>query len=78
MGVLVAFADGLGMGVLRSMTFLPIALDGLFSEDGKAKLKAVGEEFSVYSDVGVGVKYGTPSSAASRRNSKTRRSTHLS
>ena len=55
-GVL-ALADGLGRGVLRSMA-PSTALAGLFSEDGKAKLRTIGDKVSaVYSDVVLGVKY---------------------
>ena len=53
----VTSCDGLGIGVLRSMT-PPAALAGLFSEDGKAKLRTIGDKISaVYSDVELGVKY---------------------
>jgi len=82
----VTSCDGLGIGVLRSMT-PPTALAGLFSEDGKAKLRTIGDSVSsvcsdgllgVNMDGELGVKYSTPRSAASRRSSESRRATHLS
>ena len=74
----VTSCDGHGIGVLRSMT--PLAeLAGLFSEDGKAKLRSSGDkDLAVKSDGVLGVKYSTPRSAASRRRSEFRRATHLS
>jgi hypothetical protein len=56
----------------------PAALAGLFSEDGKAKLRTIGDSVSsVNMDGELGVKY-SPRSAASRRSPDSRRATHLS
>ena len=75
---IVTSCDGFGIGVSRSM-MPPAALAGLFSEDGKAKLRSSGDkDLAVKSDCVLGVKYSSPRSAASRRSPASRCATHRS